>query len=385
MNLCKRIVKRIINYFTIFHRLCTNKKYYPGFFIILLTLSFAIIQLLLPRYGLNSIALSQTIDTTYTNPVGTAEGPIELGDPFVILYEKNYYLYATSAGDGFKCWTSTDLVHWTALGYAFRSNEKSWGGGSFWAPEVTYYRGKFFMVYSAYQRNAPRGGAFFRLCLAVSDKPEGPFTDLHAPWCDMGEPCIDGHIFIDDDSAPYLYFARNYGRDHNSQGYLSASIYGMKLSPDLSTYIGEPILCAEADQEWENPRSMDTRCNEGPFVFKHDGIYYMTYSANNYVHPFYGIGYATSPKPLGAWTKSANNPLVQQNSETGVAGPGHNSLTISPDGKELFMVYHTHGDAKKMKERVLNIDRLVIDEKGGLKLIGPTRSPQPLPSGARHQ
>ncbi|MCK4966664.1 family 43 glycosylhydrolase, partial [bacterium] len=144
----------------------------------------------------------------------------------------------------------------------------------------------------------------------------------------------------------------------------------------------DPVLCTKTEQEWENPNSMDTRCNEGPFILKHSGTYYMTYSANHYRHPFYGIGYATANSPMGPWEKSRDNPLVAQNPEIDVAGPGHNSITTSPDGEELFMVYHTHADAKKMRGRVLNIDRLIFDKMGKLKLIGPTRSPQPLPSGA---
>ena len=332
-------------------------------------------------YGIPTCGICQ--GKTYTNPVGTAEGPISLGDPFVLRYENMYYLYATAGGDGFDCWRSTDLIDWAFWGPSRRKSEESWGGENFWAPEVFHYSDKFYMVYSAYQRNAPRGGSHYRLCLAVSDRPEGPFIDLYAPWCDTGEPCIDGHVFIDTDKIPYLYFARNYGRKHNNQGYLSAEIYCARLAPDLTHAVTEPVLCTGADQEWENPYSMDTRCNEGPFVFRHDGIYYMTYSANNYRHPFYGIGYATALSPTGPWTKNIANPLVIQNPAIGVAGPGHNSITVSPDGKELFMVYHTHADAKEMRDRVLNIDRLSFDENGNLIFTGPTRSPQPAPYGVQ--
>jgi hypothetical protein len=51
-------------------------------------------------------------------------------------------------------------------------------------------------------------------------------------------------------------------------------------------------------------------------------------------------------------------------------------------GKEMFIVYHTHADAEKPSgDRVVNIDRLYFDEAGNLKIKGPTRPPQPLPSG----
>ena len=335
------------------------------------------------KISLISPVHADTLSTTYTNPVGTSEGPIRMGDPFAIKHRDRYYLYATAGGAGFNCWTSLNLVHWMLLGPSRKKDENSWGGRNFWAPEVFTYRGKFYMVYSSYKRDAPRPGDYYRICLAVSDKPEGPFVDLYTPWCDTGEPCIDGHVFVDDNGTPYLYFARNYGGKHNNQGYMSAEIYVVKLSDDLSHAVTDPALCMKAEQEWENPASMDTRCNEGPFILKHSSTYYMTYSANHYRHPFYGIGYATARSPMGPWEKSSDNPLVAQNTDIGVAGPGHNSITTSPDGKELFIVYHTHADVKEMRGRVLNIDRLIFDDTGKLKLIGPTRSPQQLPSGTK--
>src|ERR1700749_410449 len=60
-------------------------------------------------------AQAPTTQATYTNPVN-----VEGADPFVIHYRGTYYCYATSADDGFKCWSSSDLVHWTPRGYAFQ-------------------------------------------------------------------------------------------------------------------------------------------------------------------------------------------------------------------------------------------------------------------------
>jgi hypothetical protein len=50
------------------------------------------------------------------------------------------------------------------------------------------------------------------------------------------------------------------------------------------------------------------------------------------------------------------------------------------DGKGLFIVYHTHADPRKpSSDRVVNIDRLVFDADGKLRVLGPTRTPQPMP------
>ena len=47
-----------------------------------------------------------------------------------------------------------------------------------------------------------------RICLAVSDKPEGSFKGYRAPLFNYGWSAIDSHIFIDDQDKPYLYFAQ---------------------------------------------------------------------------------------------------------------------------------------------------------------------------------
>lgn len=48
-----------------------------------------------------------------------------------------------------------------------------------------------------------------------------------------------------------------------STGYLYGIIYGVELSKDLTATLGDPVLLLEASQDWENPQSMRSRCNEG--------------------------------------------------------------------------------------------------------------------------
>jgi GH43 family beta-xylosidase len=138
----------------------------------------------------------------------------------------------------------------------------------------------------------------------------------------------------------------------------------------------------EASQPWERVNWAHNRCNEGPTVFRHGKKYYMTYSANDTSSPNYGIGYAIASNPLGPWKKGSANPVLATNKAVGASGPGHNSLVLSPDGKEMFIVYHTHADANHPSmDRVVNIDRVHISSSGILTVDGPTRSPQPMPSG----
>ena len=313
----------------------------------------------------------------YTNPVGAT--PLHMGDPFAFWHEGKYYLIGTTApSEGFHCYESTDLAHWQLKGWAWRKTADCWAVGAFWAPEVKYYRGKFYLTYSGLVRGSKPNR--LQMGLAVSDRPEGPYRDLHAPWFDPGYSTIDGHLFVDDDGTPYLYFSRNGGRE----GYSFGANYGVQLAPDLSRPVGEPVPLLEASQPWERVNWAKNRCNEGATVLKHQGRYYLTYSANHTAFPQYGVGYATADRPLGPWTKAEENPILASRLELGVSAPGHNSIVRSPDGKELFIVYHVHADPRQPSEdRVVSIDRLEFTADGKLRVLGPTRAPQPLPSTDR--
>lgn len=328
-----------------------------------------------PRAAQNNIVQ----EASYRNPVGQG---LTMGDPFVTRYGSTYYLTGTTkVGRGFELWTSNNLADWAPRGFAFSRTAQSWAQKSLWAPELFQYRGKYYLTYSAEGLNSNPKKPAFRLGLAVATSPRGPYRDLYAPWCDTGVACIDAHVMIDADGTPYLYFAQVGAREKPTLKLL-AQIYGARLKEDLSGLASEPVLCVEATQPWETPEQGRSLCNEGATVFKHGDRYYLTYSANHYAEPFYGIGYATSKSPLGPWTKPSDSRLLVANEKLGLSGPGHNSITTSPDGKERFIVYHAHQDPSRPEgPRTVNVDRLILEKDRSLRVEGPTRSPQPLPSG----
>ena len=328
-------------------------------------------------FGFTLIAQS-----TYTNPL---DETINLADPYVYKHGDHYYLYGTTAsGTGFQTWKSPNLVDWEYVGWIFKKDKDTWGQGSFWAPEMIEYKGKFYLIYSSSGKT--KFGQGMRICISVADHPEGPFKELHAPLFDFGYGTIDGHIYIEEDK-PYLYYEMvgAVGNFTKQQGFLWGVIMGVELADDLSGPITEQKLCIYPSQEWEGTKSMWARSNEGMTVFKSNNTYYMMYSGNHWRDPNYGIGYATSDRPVGGlWTKYEGNPILEKDLERGISGPGHNSIIRSPDEKELFIVYHTHilKDGEVRGGRTINIDRLMIKKDGILEVVGPTKTPQPFPSGA---
>lgn len=344
---------------------------------------------------------------TFKNPL-----PIAFGDPYVLYAsDGKYYMYGTGGGakDGFAAYSSHDLVDWSPEGQVYFGNtDDSWGIGAFWAPEVYQVNDKYYMFYSAQWRYNPTNELEnFLIGVAVADSPTGPFKDLtNKPLFDPGYPIIDANVFFDDDGKVYLYYSRacykhpveseiaDLAREKGWFEEIEESwIYGIEINPDFSGTVGKPVLILrppvkldDEQAEWESrsvtSQEVNRRWTEGSYTFKKKDTYYMMYSANHFAGENYAVGYATAKLPLGPYKKAATNPILQKNTGEGgeVSGTGHNSIVYSPDGTEMFCVYHGRTTATG-DERVVFIDRMEILDDGTLVVHGPNTEPQPTPSG----
>lgn len=368
-------------------------------------------------FASNSIVAQTTniasdTSATFSNPL-----PVQLGDPYILHTGNMYYMYGTGGADkGFAAYSSTDLVHWKSEGQVyFYNNKNGWSdtaakwGGAYWAPEVYEVKGKFYLFYSAqWKQNPANEEENFRIGAAVADTPAGPFVDLtNKPVFDPGYPTIDADVFFDDNGKAYLYYSRvaykhpvesevaDWARKKGWYKEIEESwVYGVELKPDFSGVTGEPVLMLrppvsrkDKQSDWESrsvtAHEVNRRWTEGSVTFKKDDIYYIMYSANYFGGQYYAVGYATSSSPLGPFKKASDNPVLQKNTGNGgiVSGTGHNSIVYSPDGKEMFCVYHAR-TTKTGDERVVFIDRMTV-KNGKIIVHGPTTTPQLLPSGAK--
>lgn len=334
-------------------------------------------------------------------PVSLNPLPIKLGDPFILhASDGQYYMYGTSLADGFEAFSSPDLQTWSPCGQVYRGGTpEQWNLDCFWAPEVYERDGRYYLFYSANKRDNPEGDLeVFRIGVAVSDSPAGPFRDLmNRPLFEPPFPVIDANVFFDDANGRcYLYFSRCCYK-HAVESELADSlraagsfaeieeswVYGVELAPDFSGIIGEPVrllapptLLADVQAEWESRSAssgeVGRRWTEGSYLFREGDTYYMMYSANCYQGAHYAVGYATATAPLGPFTKSADNPVLQENVTQGgtVMGTGHNMMFRDADGR-MRTVYHGRL-ATNPDERVAFIDFMEITPDGHLVIHGPT-------------
>jgi len=310
---------------------------------------------------------------TYQNPVY----PPDFADPFVLKTRGKYFAYGTAApaadGRPFPILRSNDLVHWERLAGAIDPLRDP-PAFNYWAPEVAERDGKYYLYYSASTVPSDEG---HRLRVAVASDPEGPFIDVGKPILpDLGFS-IDASPFRDPVSGKwYLYFAMDYVSDTPHGTGLAV----IELEDDMATARTEPraVIRAQADwQIYERDRNYKGQvwkawhCVEGPSVLFHEGKYYCLYSAGAWYGENYGVGFAVADHPLGPFRDdfASQGPRVLKGIPGKIVGPGHNSVTIAPDGQTLMMVYHAWDPAHTARRMCIDPIRWTPE---GPRVEGPS-------------
>jgi len=168
------------------------------------------------------------------------------------------------------------------------------------------------------------------------------------------------------------------------------------------TLSSDRILISKPEYEWEcqwvNPDGSKTaypiHVNEAPQYFesKNKDKACIFYSASGSWTPYYCVGLLTADAKANllnpaSWKKSPV-PVLQQDPENNVYGPGGISFTPSPDGKEWYMLYHARqipndapGASDSRSPRLQKIDW----DKDGMPVLGtPQKEEEPMarPSGS---
>ncbi|HSA11241.1 MAG TPA: glycoside hydrolase family 43 protein [Candidatus Paceibacterota bacterium] len=321
--------------------------------------------------------------SVYTNPVYAGSMP----DPSVIRYKGVYYAFGTT-GNGrtpddriFTALRSRNLVDWEKLGGALippSPNRRA----QYWAPEVTFDRGTFYMYYSMGGIETEK----FEIRVASSRQPEGPYVDTGHKLvdCQTNRFTIDAFPFKDDDGQWYMFYARNFPT--NEPGLHPGTAIVVDRLLDMTRLAGDCRVVVRARYDWtlyEANRRMDVydatfnwHTIEGPCVVKHNGRYYCFYSGANYQTARYGVDYVVADHPLGPYTGQGDHARVLHSVEGLVRGPGHHSIVPNPHGKGQSILYHAWDPA--MRVRWMCLDKLLWTPDGP-RCEGPTWTAQPAP------
>ncbi|HYP16229.1 MAG TPA: family 43 glycosylhydrolase [Opitutus sp.] len=280
-------------------------------------------------------------------------------DPALVEHDGKFFLYATLdpwGGQTLGCWESTDFKQWTYRELNWPTKEactspKS-SGAMVWAPSVVRAPDGRFVMYVSVGSEVWAG---------VADHPLGPWRDAN-----HGRPLIphdyrpgfhmiDAEAFIDDDGTPYLYWGSGWG-------WKNGKCFVVKLRPDMIGFDGEPQDVTP------------TNYFEGPFMFKHAGRYYLTYSQGITVKDTYAVHYAVGDTPFGPFTESPTSPILSTDHARNVVSPGHHALFRR--GSEAYILYHRHSVPYVPEKafRQICVDPLRFTAEGLIEKITPTHA-----------
>ncbi|MBL7818362.1 MAG: glycoside hydrolase family 43 protein [Saprospiraceae bacterium] len=208
----------------------------------------------------------------------------------------------------------------TDHGVALDIKDVPWAGRQMWAPDAVWKNGTFYLYFPVKDKED-----VFRIGVATSKKPEGPFKAEPEPI--KGSYSIDPSVFKDKDGQVYMYFGGIWGgqlqrwKDNKYQGKTDNPKKGevarlpriAKMSADLKSFAEEPKEVKIVDEKGNlfMEDNNDKRFFEAAWVHKYNGKYYLSYSTGDTHNLCYAIG--SSPygpftykgvllKPVQGWT-----------------------------------------------------------------------------------
>ena len=241
-----------------------------------------------------AIAALSAVSLCAAAPAAThAENPIVqtsfTPDPAPVVFDDELYIFTGCDREGnndfyymtgWQCFSTKDMKNWTDHGRILEDTSFSWcNANDAWASQCIERNGKYYFYFTT----TNKGGGGRAIGVGVADSPEGPYKDvLGKPLCGPNWDYIDPTVIVDDDGQAWLMFG-------------NPKCYYVKLKEDMVTLDGQI-------QSFNLSLKSDTKYTEGPWIYKHDKLYYLVFASM--VDGFGGesISYCTGPTVTGPWT-----------------------------------------------------------------------------------
>lgn len=289
----------------------------------------------------------------------------DLGSHFAM---EDYHVLSMDAVDG----------NVTDHGVALHVNDIPWAQKQLWAPDATEKDGKYYLFFPAKDHDG-----IFRIGVATSDSPGGPFTPQ--PQAIKNSFSIDPAVFKDEDGSYYIYFGGiwggqlqrwrtgqfNGGQPESPFAFLPADnepalcAKVAKLTNDLLEFAETPkdVLILDEEGKPLQQGHIDRRFFEASWLHRYNGLYYFSYSTGDTHY----ICYATGTNPYGPFTYEGRilNPVVGWTS--------HHS--ICEVNNKWYLFYHDSSLSKGVTHlRSIKMTELIHDENGRIQTIDPYKT-----------
>ncbi|MBL7153371.1 MAG: arabinan endo-1,5-alpha-L-arabinosidase [Phycisphaerae bacterium] len=297
-------------------------------------------------------------------------------DPTIIESNQDgrYYIFSTGRGIPIHC--SKDLVNWERVGRVFDTSVPDWaraevpGARNIWAPEISYFNGKYHLYYSISTFGSQRS------CIGLAINTTLDPASKDYKWIDRGKVvesapgktdfnAIDASPFIDKDGSIYL-----------ALGSFWDGIKMMHLDP--ATGKPNPI----DSRRYSLARRPKHHAIEAAYIINRKGYYYLFVSFDaccDGVKSTYRVMVGRSRKVTGPYTdiegkrmRDGGGSLVLASHENW-RGPGHNSIIKTRYGD--FLVHHTYDARETRGGRNLQIRPLLWTSEGWPVAAEPLTDP----------
>ena len=246
-----------------------------------------------------------------------------MADPSVHVFNGRLYIYPShdresgipenDNGDHFDMndyhvLSTDDVMHGEVVdhGVALKVSDIPWAGRQLWDCDIACKDGKYYLYFPLKDRND-----IFRMGVAISDRPEGPFIPQPDPI--RGSYSIDMAVFRDDDGSHYIYFGGIWGgqlqryRDNKAienphlpaddEPALPSRV--VKLADDMLQFAEEPRPVVILGEDGKPLTAGDPhRFFEASWMHKYNGKYYLSYSTGD----THLLCYAIGDNPYGPFT-----------------------------------------------------------------------------------
>jgi GH43 family beta-xylosidase len=280
---------------------------------------------------------------------------LQRADPQVFLHSDGYYYMAATVPeyDRIELRRAKTLKGLTSAEPRVIWRQHADGPMSYhiWAPELHFIDGKWFVYFTA-----GRAKAIWDIRLYVLEAEDG--NPLEASWQERGQ-LKTGWESFSLDATTFAHRGQRYllwTQTGPQPGDKPTHIYIARMDTPLSIN-GAPVLLSKPDYAWEK---VGHPVNEAPAVLVRRGRVFVSYSASatdaNYCLGLLSAAEDADLLDPASWRKSPL-PVFKSSANNSQFGPGHNSFTTTPDGRQDVLVYHARnyrdiqGDPLKDRNR----------------------------------
>lgn len=255
----------------------------------------------------------------------------------------------------------------TDHGVVLQVKDIPWAGRQLWDSDVALRDGKYYLYFPLKDKTD-----IFRIGVAISDKPEGPFVPEPHPI--PGSYSIDPAVFDNGDGNFYMYFGGLWGgqlqRYRNNKALESARLPEgdepalcprvVRLSENMKEFAEEPrdLVILGPDGRPLTAGDTERRFFEASWMHKYNDTYYFSYSTGD----THLLCYATGNNPYGPFT-------YQGVILTSVVGWTTHHAICEFKGKHYLFHHDCVPSGGRTWLRSLKVTELEYDAEGRIKTI----------------